>query len=232
MDFSLIYQNNFKVFFPEMFLATSILLLTLHGTFLSTSRSLGFPLIIRSFLKLCILVLLLTFFLLNNGGLFSMLTYQNTFLFDFLTFNVKQILVIFSIFCLAVSEQSIVDNRLNNFEYLLLILCAILGLFFLVSSYDLISLYLALEMQSLCLYVLAASHKNSSFSTEAGLKYFILGSFSSALFLFGVSLLYGCTGTTNFENFSLLFATANHDFLMLNSLIEKSLICIAVAFFF
>jgi len=232
MDFSLIYQNNLKVFFPEMFLATSILLLTLHGTFLSTSRSLGFPLIIRSFLKLCILVLLLTFFLLNNGGLFSMLTYQNTFLFDFLTFNVKQILVIFSIFCLAVSEQSIVDNRLNNFEYLLLILCAILGLFFLVSSYDLISLYLALEMQSLCLYVLAASHKNSSFSTEAGLKYFILGSFSSALFLFGVSLLYGCTGTTNFENFSLLFATANHDFLMLNSLIEKSLICIAVAFFF
>jgi len=232
MDFSLIYQNNFKVFFPELFLATSILLLTLHGTFISTSRTLGFPLIIRSFLKLCILVLSLTFFLLNNGGIFFMLTYQNTFLFDFLTFNVKQILVIFSIFCLTVSEQSIVDNRLNNFEYLLLILCAILGLFFLVSSYDLISLYLALEMQSLCLYVLAASHKNSSFSTEAGLKYFILGSFSSALFLFGVSFLYGCTGTTNFENFSLLFATANYEFLTLNSLIEKSLLCIAVAFFF
>jgi len=232
MDFSFIYQNNFKMFFPEMFLATSILLLTLHGTFIITSRSLGFPLITRSFLKLCILVLFLTFFLIENNSITFMLTYQNTFLFDFLTFNVKQILVIFAIFCLAVSEQSIVDNRLNNFEYLLLILCAILGLFFLASSYDLISLYLALEMQSLCLYVLAASHKNSSFSTEAGLKYFILGSFSSALFLFGVSLLYGCTGTTNFGNFSLLFAAVNHELLTLNFLIEKSLICIAVAFFF
>jgi len=232
MDFSFIYQNNFKMFFPEVFLATSILLLTLHGTFIITSRGLGFPLITRSFLKLCILVLFLTFFLLDNNSIIFMLTYQNTFLFDFLTLNVKQILVIFTIFCLAVSEQSIVDNRLNNFEYLLLILCAILGLFFLASSYDLISLYLALEMQSLCLYVLAASRKNSSFSTEAGLKYFILGSFSSALFLFGVSLLYGCTGTTNFGNFSLLFTGANYELLTLNFLIEKSLLCIAVAFFF
>jgi len=98
MDFSFIYQNNFKMFFPEVFLATSILLLTLHGTFIITSRGLGFPLITRSFLKLCILVLFLTFFLLDNNSIIFMLTYQNTFLFDFLTLNVKQILVIFTIF--------------------------------------------------------------------------------------------------------------------------------------
>ena len=232
MDFSLLYQNNFKMFFPEIFLATSILVLTLHGTFIATSRNLGFPLIMRSFSKLCILVLFLTFLLLSNNSCFFMLTYQNTFIFDFLTSNVKQILVIFTIVCLAISEDSVINNQLNRFEYLLLILCAILGLFFLVSSYDLISLYLAIEMQSLCLYVLAASKKNSSFSTEAGLKYFILGSFSSALLLLGMSLLYGCTGTTNFENFSLLFSSVDRDFFALNSLIEKSLLCIAAAFFF
>jgi proton-translocating NADH-quinone oxidoreductase chain N len=68
-----------------------------------------------------------------------------------------------------------------------------------VASNDLISMYLAIEMQSLCLYVLAAFKKNSAFSTEAGLKYFILGAFSSGLLLFGSSMIYGFTGTTNFE---------------------------------
>ena len=66
-------------------------------------------------------------------------------------------------------------------------------------------MYLALEMQLLCLYVLAAA-KDSTFSTEAGLKYFILGSLSSAILLFGISMLYGLTGTTNFSHLSLLFS--------------------------
>jgi len=101
----------------------------------------------------------------------------------------------------------------------------------LISSYDLISLYLAIELQSLCLYVLAAAKKDSTFSTEAGLKYFILGSFSSALLLFGISLIYGCTGTTNFEDLSLLFACAGNDISILRS-IDIGLIFIAAAFFF
>jgi NADH:ubiquinone oxidoreductase subunit 2 (subunit N) len=95
-----------------------------------------------------------------------------------------------------------------------------------------ISLYLAIEMQSLCLYVLAASKKDSSFSTEAGLKYFILGSFSSALLLFGISILYGCVGTTNFDNLYLFFSELNLETLALTTLIEKGLFFIAVAFFF
>jgi NADH-quinone oxidoreductase subunit N len=95
-----------------------------------------------------------------------------------------------------------------------------------------ISLYLAIEMQSLCLYVLAASKKDSSFSTEAGLKYFILGSFSSALLLFGISILYGCVGTTNFDNLYLFFSELNLETLALSTLIEKGLFFIAVAFFF
>jgi NADH-quinone oxidoreductase subunit N len=80
--------------------------------------------------------------------------------------------------------------------------------------------------------VLSASKKDSSFSTEAGLKYFILGSFSSALLLFGISLLYGCTGTTNFDNFYLMFSEMENTDLILESLIVKALFCIAAAFFF
>jgi len=161
-----------------------------------------------------------------------MFIYKNTFIFDFLTVYIKEILIVSAIFCFIIFEDSIVKNRINNFEYFILLLCALLGLILLVSSYDLLSLYLAIELQSLCLYVLAASKKDSSFSTEAGLKYFILGSFSSAILLFGISILYGCTGTTNFDNFSLLFSSLEgQDFLLL-SLIEKSLLCIAIAFFF
>jgi NADH-quinone oxidoreductase subunit N len=112
-------------------------------------------------------------------------------------------------FSLFITEHAILRHKINPFEYLILLLCATLGLLFLTSSYDLISLYLAIEVQSLCLYVLAASKKNSSFSLEAGLKYFILGSFSSALFLFGASLLYGCTGTTNFSDYFIFFSSLN-----------------------
>jgi NADH-quinone oxidoreductase subunit N len=138
-------------------------------------------------------------------GLSSFLAYDNTFIFDSLAKNSKQIVLIGFFFSFFISESIILNHKINTFEYLLLLLCATLGLLFLTSAYDIISLYLAIEVQSLCLYVLAASKKNSSFSLEAGLKYFILGSFSSALFLFGASLLYGCTGTTNFFKLSLFF---------------------------
>ena len=77
---------------------------------------------------------------------------------------------------------------------------------FLISSYDLISLYLAIELQSLSFYVLAAFKRNDEFSTEAGLKYFILGALSSGFLLFGESILYGFTGITNFEELSKVFA--------------------------
>jgi len=232
MDFSLLFQNNFKMFLPEIFLATSILVLTLHGSFIANSRIFGFPLLTWSFSKLSVLVLLLAFIVSTNNPIIFMFIYKNTFIFDFLTAYIKEILIVSAIFCFIIFEDSIVKNRINNFEYFILLLCALLGLILLVSSYDLLSLYLAIELQSLCLYVLAASKKDSSFSTEAGLKYFILGSFSSAILLFGISILYGCTGTTNFDNFSLLFSSLEgQDFLLL-SLIEKSLLCIAIAFFF
>ena len=186
----------------------------------------------QSFGKLSVLILFLAFLLVNNNSILFMLTYQNTFIFDLLTSNVKQILLLSSIFCLMISESNLVKQQINNFEYFLLVLSAILGLFFLVSSYDMLSLYLAIEMQSLCLYVLAAAKKDSSFSTEAGLKYFILGSFSSALLLFGISFLYGCTGTTNFDNFHLLFAGIDSETPLLTASVEKALIFIMAAFFF
>jgi len=91
-------------------------------------------------------------------------------------------------------------QKINYFEYTILILFALLGIFFICSSNDLITAYLAIELQSLSFYVMASIKKDSAFSVDAGIKYFILGAFSSSLFLFGSSILYGISGSLHFED--------------------------------
>jgi NADH-quinone oxidoreductase subunit N len=86
----------------------------------------------------------------------------------------------------------------QRFEYSVLILLSTLGMLMLISAADLIALYLGLELMSLPLYVVAASHRDSLRSTEAGLKYFVLGALSSGMLLYGASLVYGFTGTVSF----------------------------------
>lgn len=103
-------------------------------------------------------------------------------------------------------QRYITVQKINYFEYSILILFALLGIFFICSSNDLITAYLSIELQSLSFYVMAAMKKDSAFSVDAGLKYFILGAFSSSLFLFGSSILYGVSGSINFEDLkNLLF---------------------------
>tara|TARA_B100001093_G_scaffold503889_1_gene558924 strand:+ start:975 stop:2135 length:1161 start_codon:yes stop_codon:yes gene_type:complete len=100
---------------------------------------------------------------------------------------------------LNTSKKFIIDNKLNKFEYPIIILISILGMFFMVSSNDLILFYLGLELQSLSLYILAAIDRDNLRSSESGIKYFVLSALSSGLLLYGCSLLYGFTGSTNFE---------------------------------
>jgi NADH:ubiquinone oxidoreductase subunit 2 (subunit N) len=106
-----------------------------------------------------------------------------------------------------------------------------------ISSYDLISLYLAIELQSLSFYVITAFQRNNEFSIEAGLKYFILGALSSGFLLFGESLIYGFTGITNFEELAKYF-TLNSLVIQETSLfgtsaaISLGLLFILVAFLF
>ena len=102
-------------------------------------------------------------------------------------------------------QRYLTIQKINYFEYSVLILFALLGIFFICSSNDLITAYLSIELQSLSFYIMAAMKKDSTFSVDAGLKYFILGAFSSSLFLFGSSILYGVSGTTNFEDLKNLF---------------------------
>jgi NADH-quinone oxidoreductase subunit N len=100
---------------------------------------------------------------------------------------------------LAMSEDYMRRRRLDRFEYPILISFAVLGMMMMVSAGDLIALYMGLEMMSLSLYVVAALRRDSVRSNEAGLKYFVLGSLSSGLLLYGASLAYGYAGTTTFD---------------------------------
>jgi len=205
MDFSILFNNDLKVILPELFLATSVLALIIHSVIIATNSKYNYPLINRSVSWLSVLILTLTFILLCNNTIIFSSIFNNIFIHDNLATFSKSIILLSSIGCLLMSQDYIENYRLNSFEYYLLVLLAVLGLLLLVSSYDLISAYLAIEMQSLSFYVLASFKRNSAFSTEAGLKYFILGAFSSGLILFGSSLVYGFTGTTSFESLSDIF---------------------------
>ena len=99
---------------------------------------------------------------------------------------------------LAMSEDYMRRRNLARFEYPILITFAVIGMMVMVSAGDLMSLYMGLELQSLSLYVVASLRRDSAKSTEAGLKYFVLGALSSGLLLYGASLTYGFTGTTQF----------------------------------
>ncbi len=101
---------------------------------------------------------------------------------------------------ILLSLNFIRNNQINRFEYPILMALGTLGMMLMASANDLITLYMGLELQSLALYVLAAFNRDSLRSTESGLKYFVLGAISSGLLLYGCSLLYGFTGTTNFTS--------------------------------
>ena len=193
------------VIFPELFLGISIIYLVLHCTFLAIQKK--YLLIQKSVLHLSTLSIFFSCYLILNEHLSSVefLCLNNTFVNDYVSFSSKLIIGSLAIFCLLMMQSYVLSQKVNNFEYLLLILFSVLGMFLLCSANDFLTAYLAIELQSLAFYVLAAFKKNSTFSVDAGIKYFILGSFASSLFLFGASLLYGLTGTIFFDDFQLMF---------------------------
>ena len=111
----------------------------------------------------------------------------------------KMLSLIGSVVTLIMSVGFAKAERFDKFEYPVLIMLCTLGMMLMISANDMIALYLGLELQSLAIYVLAAINRDSLRSTEAGLKYFVLGALSSGMLLYGISLVYGYTGNTGFE---------------------------------
>src|SRR6202012_4634841 len=110
----------------------------------------------------------------------------------------KLLILLGSALTLMMSQDFLKSLQLDKFEFPVVMLLATLGMMLMVSASSFIALYMGLELQSLALYVLAAFNRDSLRSTEAGLKYFVLGALSSGMLLYGISLIYGFTGTTEF----------------------------------
>nr|YP_010455066.1 NADH dehydrogenase subunit 2 [Vischeria punctata]UUA03902.1 NADH dehydrogenase subunit 2 [Vischeria punctata] len=204
MSFSTMFAGDIEVFLSEVFLGFTILGILVYGVLLSTSLTYKYPLIHKNIYILSCYILLLTGILSLCNPVNYVLIFQKNFICDDLGKISKLVIIGSSILTLIITQSYIKTHKINNYEYFLLILLSVFGLNLLISSNDFLSAYLAIELQALSFYVLASFQRKSIFSAEAGLKYFILGGFSSGLVLYGFSLVYGATGTTNLYILSLL----------------------------
>ncbi len=190
-------MDNLNLIYPELFIGISLMVLLIVGVFKKNSFNL-----ISKFTALSLLVAIPIVYINDNV---SVKLFSNNYIIDELSSFLKILILASSAFALFFTNQYIKDNKIDQFEYPILIMSAILGMFVMVSSNNLIGLYLGIELQSLSLYVLASLNRDSVKSTEAGVKYFVLGALSSGLLLYGCSLIYGFTGSTNYyiiaENF-------------------------------
>ncbi len=136
--------------------------------------------------------------LLALGGDGAQTAFSGMFVDDFYARVVKMLVLVAAGLVLLVGEAHLGKQNLLKFEFPILVVLAVTGMMLMISAGNLIGLYMGLELQSLSLYVIAAFNRNSVRSTEAGLKYFVLGALASGLLLYGASLVYGFTGTTDF----------------------------------
>src|SRR6478609_4490510 len=175
---------------PELILAIGSLVLLMIGVF-SGERS-GRMVSVLAIILLAVAALWLVF--VPSEGL----AYGGVFLSDGFGRFMKVTALVGSIVALFMSLGLAKENQLDKFEFPVLLVLCTLGILLMISANNLISLYLGLELQSLAIYVVAAINRDSVKSTEAGLKYFVLGALSSGMLLYGMSLVYGFTGTVSF----------------------------------
>jgi NADH-quinone oxidoreductase subunit N len=155
---------------------------------------------------LALAVLTATAFLVANSAIERVSVFTDMFVSDAFAGFAKLLILLGSGLTLVIAMDYNEREDMARFEYSILVLFATLGMMLMVSANDLISLYLSLELQSLSLYVVAAFRRDNALSTEAGLKYFVLGALASGMLLYGASLVYGFAGTTSFPALAAIVA--------------------------
>jgi NADH-quinone oxidoreductase subunit N len=192
-----------KSFIPEIFFSCAILFQLLYNIKVINNLKYNFPLISKEIFFQSIFILICLAYFYNDlkiEGFLSNFALVN----DESTRLIKLILIVISCIALFIIQEAFKIQKLNFFEFYSILLLSILSLLFMISSTDLIFFYLTMEMQALCFYILASFNRNNIFSVEAGLKYFVSGSFISGFYLLGCSLIYGSLGTLNLHDISLL----------------------------
>ena len=188
---------------PEIFLAVAAMLLLMVGAFQRQDAT-------RMISTLSVLVLAVTAGLvLFVEGDATVVTFSGLFVVDGFATFMKLLVLLGSALAIIMSLDFIEREHMARFEYPVLIVLATLGMLMMVSANDLIALYMGLELQSLALYVLAAFRRDTLRSSEAGLKYFVLGALSSGMLLYGASMVYGFTGSTGFDDLAAQLTSAD-----------------------
>ena len=183
---------NLNLIFSEIFLSISIMFLLILGVYKKKSSGIVYNLSIVSLI--IIFFINLNLFSINKEYLFN-----NSYLIDYLSTFMKLLIILSGVFVMLSSSNYLKIQKIFKIEYPILLLSSIIGMMIMISSNDLIVFYMGLELQSLALYVLASFNRNNQLSSESGLKYFVLSALSSGLLLYGCSLIYGFSGSTNFE---------------------------------
>ena len=185
-------MNNIDFISPEIFISLAIMVLLILGVFKKKSSDLIHYLSIISLLITGILIL-------NNPSDTIITLFSGSFIIDNLSSFMKSLTILGGATILLISKKFLELSKIFLIEYPILILSSILGMMVMISSNDLIVFYIGLELQSLALYVLASFNRDQLKSSESGLKYFVLSALSSGLLLYGCSLIYGFSGSTNFD---------------------------------
>jgi NADH-quinone oxidoreductase subunit N len=189
---SLLQTADAVAAFPEILLAVLAMALLMFGVFSKTDAY-------RATAGASIAALILTAAaVIWATGEGRVTAFSSAFVVDDFARLMKVLALLGAAVAILLSNRVLLQLKVARFEYPVLILLASVGMMMMISANDLISLYMGLELQSLALYVVAAINRDDAKSSEAGLKYFVLGALSSGLLLYGSSLVYGFTGTTQF----------------------------------
>ncbi|MDA9651718.1 NADH-quinone oxidoreductase subunit NuoN [Pelagibacteraceae bacterium] len=207
-------MNIFLPILPELSIFISTVLLLIVGLFVKN---------IKLIINLAIITLIIAIILVFVQPVQS--AFNNSLTIDEFSKIAKTLILIGSLASIVMYHSSRENLNINLFEYPILILLATIGMMIMVSANDLIAIFIGLELQSLTLYVLAALNRNHLASSEAGLKYFLLGALSSGLLLFGLSYIYGFTGNTNLNLISTTVTSGN-----IGLIIGIVFVCSGIAF--
>jgi NADH-quinone oxidoreductase subunit N len=186
-------MENLNLVLPEIFISLSIMFLLVLGVFKNDSSKIIF--------NISLLVLLIASIITINETYSTdrVTLFNNSVVIDHMSSLMKIITLIGAFLVLVISSAYLKSFKIFKIEYPVLILSSVLGMMVMISSNDLMVFYMGLELQSLALYVLATFNRDQLKSSEAGLKYFVLSALSSGLLLYGCSLIYGFSGSTNFN---------------------------------
>lgn len=193
---------------PEFTFGTAIVLLICFGLYLSRLEFKSINWLSQVLISFSILISVL--FLINLFFIYDLnVIITSTSLYSVYEYGsfCKVLLIGATIIFFLLSLSYVEYEKFKAYEFSILVLLAVLGMLLVISANDLMLFYVGLELQSLPLYILASLKYNRIYSVESGLKYFIMGSVASCLILFGISLLYGVTGLTNFSDYALFCAS-------------------------